>query len=170
LKNDFDSIAKPAVTPEQRRIVNDELLKGVRMGNYKERVDLCLQKGADINTATSWEKRTPLMIAVTMGDAARVEYILSKDPDLFKKDKDSQNVFDLANNKIEDYGTRQKIMDRLLRALPDGAPVPGRAPSDAKPAAGAEAEEEEGISLSKPIRFRGKPPSPGGKTGGGFDL
>lgn len=168
MKDDFDSITKPAVTPEQRRIVNDELLKGVRMGNYKERVDLCLQKGADINTATGWDKRTPLMIAVTMGDVARVEYILTKDPDLFKKDKDSHNAFDLANNNIEDYGTRQKILDRLLRALPDGVAARGQPVPVSQPSAAA--EEDEGISLSKPIRFRGKPQPPGGKTGGGFNL
>lgn len=165
MKNDFDSNAKPAVTAEQRRIVNDELLKGMRQGNYQERVDLCLQKGGDIDTSTSWEKRTPLMIAVTMSDVSRVEYVLTKNPDLFKKDKDGQNVFDLANNKVENFPTRQKIIDRLLRALPDGVDAPVK-----NPAATAEAEGEEGISVSKPIRFRGKTPPANGNTGGGFSL
>lgn len=165
VKDDFDSIAKPAVTAEQRRIVNDELLKGVRQGNYQERVDLCLQKGGDINTASSWEKRTPIMIAVTMSDVARVEYVLTKNPDLFKKDKDNQNVFDLANNKVENFATRQKIMDRLLRALPDGAEAPLR-----KPAPAAADVDDDGISVTKPIRFRGKTPPPHGSAGGGFNL
>lgn len=165
MKNDFDSNAKPAVTAEQKRIVNDELLKGVRMGNYQERVDLCLQKGGDIDTASNWEKRTPLMIAVTMSDVARVEYVLTKNPDLFKKDKDGQNVFDLANNKVENFPTRQKIIDRLLRALPDGVAAPLHTPATA-----ADAEGEEGISVGKPIRFRGKTPPANGNTGGGFSL
>jgi ankyrin repeat protein len=168
LKDDFDSNAKPAISAEQRRIVNEELLKGLRMDNYEARIELCLQKGADINTATSWEKRTPLMIAVIVEDVARVEYILKKDPDLFKKDKDGQNVFDLANSKIENLATRRKIMDRLLRALPDGAAVPvsGKTPVVTPDAA----EDDDGISVTKPIRFRGKPQKPNGNAGGGFSL
>ncbi len=167
MKDDFDSNAKPAISAEQRRVVNEELLKGLRMDNYEERIELCLQKGADINT-TGWDMRTPLMMAVVMGDVARVEYILTKDPDLFKKDKDSQNVFDLANGKIENLATRRKIMDRLLRALPDGVAVPvsGKAPVVAPDAD----EDDEGISVTKPIRFRGKPQKPNGKAGGGFNL
>lgn len=164
MKNDFDSKAKPVVTPEQRRIVNDELLKGMRLNDYQARVDLCLQKGGDIDTST-WDNRTPLMIAVTMNSVARVDYVLTKDPDLFKKDKDGKNVFDLAN-KIEDFVSRQKIMDRLLRALPDGVTLPGQS----APNVTAVTEEDDGISVSKPIRYRGKPPPPGGGTGGGFNL
>lgn len=169
MKNDFDSNAKPAVTAEQRRIVNDELLKGVRLGDYQERVDLCLQKGGDIDTATSWEKRTPLMIAIMMGEVARVEYVLTKNPDLFKKDKDGQNAFDLANGKVENYGIRQKIIDRLLRALPDGVAPPIKGPA-ATVTAPADAEDDDGISVTKPIRFRGKTPPANGNTGGGFSL
>jgi ankyrin repeat protein len=165
VKDDFDSNAKPAISAEQRRVVNEELLKGLRMDNYEERIELCLQKGADINT-TSWDKRTPLMMAVVMSDVARVEYILTKDPDLFKKDKDSQNVFDLANGKIENIATRRKIMDRLLRALPDGGAVPvsGKTPAVAQDA------DDDGISVTKPIRFRGKPQKPNGNASGGFNL
>lgn len=166
MRDDFDSSAAPAVTAEQRRIVNAELLKGMHMDNYKERIDLCLQKGGDIDTC-GWDKRTPLMLAVVKGDVRRVEYVLSKKPDLFKKDKDGYNVFDIANN-INDYIMRQQVIDRLLRALPDGVTVPGHKLSNAVPA--AQAEEGEGISLSKPIRLRDKQPPSGGKPNGGFNL
>lgn len=154
---------KPAISHEQQVLVNDELLKGVRMTDYAERMNLCLQKGADID-AVNWEKQTALMIAVRMASPGRVTFILKKNPDLFKKDKNSNTAFDLAN-ACTDASTKKQMMDMLLKALPDGASYNGQkaAPDAPDPVP----TDDRAITVSKPIRLSGKQTP---KPGGGFKL
>lgn len=155
---------KPTISHEQQVLVNDELIKAVRMSDYAERMNLCMQKGADID-AVNWEKQTPLMLAVKMASPTRVTFILKKNPDLFKKDKNSNTVFDLAN-ACTDTSTKKQMMDLLLKALPDGASYKGQDNSvDTQPDPVA---NDKSITVSKPIRLSGKQPT--SKPGGGFKL
>lgn len=154
----------PMISREQQELVNNELLKAVRMSDYTERMNLCMQKGADID-AVNWEKQTPLMLAVKMASPTRVTFILKKNPDLFKKDKNGSTAFDLANG-CTDTSTKKQMMDLLLKALPDGASYKGQDNTvETQPDPQA---DDKGISVSKPIRLSGKQPV--SKPGGGFTL
>lgn len=163
---------KNKISAEQQRIVDRELLEAIQQTDYVDRFNLCLKKGANIN-ATDWAGRTPLMLAVSRGQATRVGFVLAKNPDLFIKNNDGLNAFDLAK-KINDNGDKKSVMDKLLTALPDGAAdtVSKNFDRAAEPApTAAEAEDDSGIKVSKPIRLNQKGPKNGGNgTNGGFRL
>jgi ankyrin repeat protein len=170
-KKEKQMAEKKKISAEQQRIVDRELLEAIQQTDYIERFNLCLKKGANIN-ATDWAGRTPLMLAVGRGQAARVSFVLTKNPDLFIKNNDNLNAFDLAK-KINDSDNKKNVMDKLLAALPDGAPetVSQNFDRAAEPALPEAAEEDGGIKVSKPIRLNQKGPKTGGNgPNGGFRL
>jgi len=159
---------KNKISADQQRIVDRELLEAIQATDYVDRFNLCLKKGANIN-ATDWAGRTSLMLAVNRGQAARVGFVLAKNPDLFIKNNDGLNAFDMAK-KINDTANKKSVMDKLLAALPDGAPdtVAKNFDSAAEANPPESAEDESGIKVSKPIRLNQKGPKSG--NNGGFRL
>ncbi len=109
-----------SVDPEQRRIVNENLLQAVEAYN-SDLINLCLQKGADINTRNI-DGRTPLMMAVWKDNTSLVRFILSKRPDLFLKDTTGKTAYDLIKN-VTDADTKRAITLVMLQALPDAPPI-----------------------------------------------
>ena len=146
-----------SISEMQQKIVDDNLISAVGT-NDREKIELCLKKGADINARwEGWENRTPLMIATAYSRPDLVDFILTKNPDLFAKDKNGKSVFDLCE-EVSDTATKKKINRALLAALPD--PQPGQAPlADDNPARDGE------IAVLKPIELDHRK-----KSGGSFQL
>ncbi|MCC7036890.1 MAG: ankyrin repeat domain-containing protein [Alphaproteobacteria bacterium] len=153
------------IDPEQRRIVNENLLAGVDAYNT-DLINLCLQKGADINTRNA-DGRTPLMMAVWKDNPSLVRFILSKQPALFLKDNSGKTAYDLIKN-VNNAEVKRTITMILLQAMPDAPPL--RDPSVDEVIALAEAEAakpqaaKERISAPKTASFGNKavpkPPKP----------
>jgi ankyrin repeat protein len=141
------------ITDQQRAIVNRNLTEAV-INDDRPMIELCLQKGADINTRNNgWYDRTPLMTAVAYRRTGQVEYLLAKKPDLFATDSQGSSAFDIAE-QLDDRNTKKAILTLLLKELPDGAAAAEKTPAaepDAEPAAGAEAGRD--VTLLKPIEF-----------------
>lgn len=108
------------VNPEQRRIANENLLAGVEAYNT-DLINVCLQKGADINTRGS-DGRTPLMIAVWKDNPSLVRFILSKQPQLFLKDNSGKSAYDLIKS-INNAEVKRTITMIMLQAMPDAPPL-----------------------------------------------
>lgn len=153
------------IDPEQRRIVNENLLAGVDAYNT-DLINLCLQKGADINTRNA-DGRTPLMMAVWKDNPSLVRFILSKQPALFLKDNSGKTAYDLIKN-VNNAEVKRTITMIMLQAMPDAPPL--RDPSVDEVIALAEAEAakpqaaREGVAAPKTARFGNKavpkPPKP----------
>ena len=140
------------IPEEQAKVVDRLLLESAEAANY-ERINLCLEKGADID-ARNANGRTPLMIAVWNERTELVQFLLGKAPALFLRDNSGKSAFDLIAD-VRDGGRREAITDLLLRALPDHA---RRAGTPVEAAALAEAEAKEApvatgsdITVSKPL-------------------
>ncbi len=152
------------LSSEQMRIVNEELFTALDSGDFADRIDLCLKKGANIN-ARDGSGRTLLMVAVWKESPMRVRYVLGKKPDLFLKDSRSRTAFDI-NKETRDANAKVTITQLLLQAMPDAqqpakgktAPAPVEAPAPA-----------EDITLAPPVQIRGRK-KPNGGPGGGFKL
>lgn len=159
-------MAEPDSTnPEQRRIVNENLLQAVDKYD-SDIINLCLQKGADINTRNA-DGRTPLMIAVWKDNASLVRFILSKQPDLFLKDNSGETAYDLIK-RVNNAETRRTITVIMLQALPNAPPMANPTLDDVIALAEAQAAKspaaKEHISAPKTASFGNKPP-PKPKTG-----
>lgn len=145
----------------QLEIVNRNLIEAV---DYDDRpkINLALQKGADINTRNmSQQERTPLMMAVARGRIGLAEFLLTKGADVLMKDKAGNTVYEIVNN-LQDWDTKGKMNTLLLKALPD-MPPPGQQAS----ASAQLAETKDDITVMKPIDLsKGKNPGPAG----GFTL
>lgn len=128
-------MADDKFSDEQAKIVDALLLQAVEQADY-QRIDLCLQKGADIDTRND-RGRTPLMMAVWLDNPTLVQFLLARQPSLFLKDNSNKNAFDLLAN-VSDVTKRQKITNILLQALPDH--VRKRTSNPVEAAALAEAE------------------------------
>jgi ankyrin repeat protein len=156
-------MAEPDKTnPEQRRIVNENLLAAVDKYD-SDIMNLCLQKGADINTRNA-DGRTPLMIAVWKDNTSLVRFILSKQPDLFLKDNSGETAYDLIK-RVNNAETRRAITVTMLQALPDAPPLQNPTVDEVISLAQAEAAkprpERERISAPKTASFGNKqPPKP----------
>jgi ankyrin repeat protein len=138
----------------------------MNMSDRNDRIDLCLQKGADIN-ARDKDGLTPLMLAVIKRRTGLVKFLLTKNPDLFATDKYGRTAFDFLPAAGQDADTRKALSGLLLGALPDAGARKGAAPVQEKDAAGAfnDIATQEGIRVGKPITVAGKNDSK--KTGGG---
>lgn len=116
----------------QQRIVNDELHLAVdrSLSELEKRIDLCLSKGADINSADA-NGNTVLMKAVAQRNTGLVRFLLKKNPDVLIENKKSLDVFEIARALHEngEYFRQNKhnITDMLLAALPDKSPEAARA-------------------------------------------
>jgi ankyrin repeat protein len=146
-----------SIPEAQQKIVDENFISGVS-SNDREKMELCLKKGADVNARLpGWSNRTALMIAAARGREDTVVFLLARNPDLFLKDSDGKTVFDVVG-EISDTALRKKINFLLLSALPDPAP------------ATPEASAEESVTLTenfpvlKPIALQPK------KGGGSFQL
>ncbi|TAL37258.1 MAG: hypothetical protein EPN97_05375 [Alphaproteobacteria bacterium] len=146
-----------SIPEAQQKIVDENFIGGVN-ANDREKMELCLKKGADVNARwPAWSNRTALMIATARGREDTLAFLLSRNPDLFLKDSDGKTVFDIVG-EISDTATRKKINLLLLSALPDANP------------AAPEASPEESVTLKedftvlKPISLQPK------KGGGSFQL
>jgi ankyrin repeat protein len=122
---------------EQAKVVDGALFDAVEKGDF-ERVNLCLQKGADID-ARNASQRTPLMMAVWYENARMTQFLLSKRPSLFLKDKEGKTAYDLIR-QVRDSSKQVTITDLMLRALPDH--IRARTGGIVQAAAEAEAEAE----------------------------
>ncbi|MBI1215053.1 MAG: hypothetical protein GC185_04440 [Alphaproteobacteria bacterium] len=160
------------VSREQYDMVNQALLEAVDAANY-ERIDLCLKKGADINTRNG-SGRTPVMMAVWKENPALLQFILNRKPDLFLKDGSGKTAYDLLKS-ANDKAAMQKMTDILLRALPDAPP------KNAAPEAASEAGKgfndvatREEIRVARPLTLSPKDDRKGDgrkkNDGGGFKL
>jgi ankyrin repeat protein len=147
-----------SISDAQQKIVNANLINAVT-GNDKEKVELCLRKGADINARwRDWNERTPLMIAVAYAREDMVTFILSKSPELLLQDREGKTAFDLAEG-ISDSSIKKRINRLLLAALPD-------AQADSVPAADVKITlKEDDIPILKPIELDRRK-----KGGGSFQL
>lgn len=147
-----------SISEMQQKIVDNNLVAAVAAGDA-EKIDLCLKKGADINARwVGWHNRTPIMIAAGYARADLVEFVLTKNPDLFLRDVNGKSVFDITE-EISDAATKKKINRLLLTALPD--PVTA-APEHPAPQGAVQNDE---IPVFKPIALdRHK------KGGGSFQL
>jgi len=146
----------------QFEIVNRNLIEAVNDGDMS-RINLCLQKGADINTRNATQQeRTPLMMAVVRGRIPLAEFLMAKGADLLAKDKAGCTVYELVAN-VQDWETRGKMNTILLKALPD------MQPGAARPVTAAQlAETKDDITVMKPLDVsKGKNPQAPGK---GFSL
>lgn len=146
-----------SISEAQQKIVDTNFVSAVS-ANDREKMVLCLKKGADINARwPAWDNRTVLMIAAGRGCDDTVEFLLANNPDLFLKDSRGKTVFEVAE-ELSDSAIKKKINRLLLAALPDANP------------AAPEASAEETISLKedfpvlKPIALQPK------KGGGSFKL
>lgn len=152
------------LSPDQLRIVNEELFTALPAPNYAERIDLCLKKGADIN-ARNTSGRTPLMEAVWKESPARVRYLINKGAALFLKDSSNRTAFDL-NKETRDSSAKLEISQILLRAMPDA--TPGAKPAAAAPEPAPPAANND-ITLAPPLQVKNRK-KPAGGPGGGFKL
>jgi ankyrin repeat protein len=159
------SANKQQITPDQQRIVNEEMFAALDSSDFVNRIDLCLRKGADIN-ARNEHSQTPLMRAVWKESPQRVRYVLGKKPDLFLKDSRGRTAFDL-NKETRDVSFRDTITGLLMQAMPDGAPKQGQAAPSVPAAAVPETGEDILLPPSVNIKNRKKP---GGGPSGGFRL
>lgn len=144
------------ISEVQQKIVDTNLVTAVS-SNDREKMELCLKKGADINARSAWYSRTPLMMAVGYGREDTVVFLLTKGPDLFLKDSEGKTVYEIVND-IRDSDVQKKINRLLLAALPDVTP--------ARPEASAEESVtlKEDFPVLKPITLQPK------KGGGSFQL
>jgi ankyrin repeat protein len=144
------------ISEAQQKIVDTNLISAVSSFD-REKMELCLKKGADINARSSWNNRTPLMMAVAYGREDTVVFLLTRNPDLFLKDSEGKTVYEIVN-EIRDSSVQKKINRLLLAALPDVSPA----------APDVSAEEsvtlKEEIPVFKPITLQPK------KGGGSFQL
>ena len=143
------------ISEAQQKIVDTNLISAVA-SNDREKMELCLQKGADINARASWYNRTPLMMAVAYGREDTVVFLLTKNPDLFLKDSEGKTIYEIVDT-ISDSATKRKINRLLLAALPDVAPATPEISAGAT-------ETQEDIQVLKPITLQPK------KGGGTFQL
>jgi ankyrin repeat protein len=131
------------ITDMQKNIANENLVEAAQTDD-REKIDLCLRKGADINARwRSYYNRTPLMIAVMYSRADLTAFILSKNPDLFLKDSEGKTVFDICN-ELSDNSKKRAINKLLLEAMPDAGNAPASAPL---------AETKDDIAIMKPIEL-----------------
>jgi ankyrin repeat protein len=145
----------------QLEIVNRNLIEAVNDSDMPK-INLCLQKGADINARNAaQQERTPLMMAVARGRIPLVEFLMTKGADVLLKDKTGSTVYELVAN-IQDWETRSKMNTLLLKALPDMQP--GQAASSASAQL---AETKDDITVMKPLDVTKGKQGPGGK---GFTL
>lgn len=145
----------------QLEIVNRNLLDAVTDSDMPK-INLCLQKGADINTRNPTQSdRTPLMMAVSRGRIPLVEFLMTKGADVLLKDKAGKTVYEIVND-LQDWETRGKMNTLLLKALPDMQP--GQAASSASAQL---AETKDDITVMKPLDVSKGKNAPGGK---GFTL
>lgn len=157
--------AQDNIDPEQRRIVNENLLAGVDAYNT-DLINLCLQKGADINTRNA-DGRTPLMTAVWKDNPSLVRFILSKQPELFLKDNSGKTAYDLIRN-VNNAEVKRTITMIMLQAMPDAPPLANPTVDDVVALAETQAVRpqaaKERISAPKTASFGNKaapkPPKP----------
>lgn len=154
-------MADGAFSDDQAKVVDALLLQAVEQRDY-DRINLCLQKGADINAVNAGDGRTPLMMAVWAEAPPLVEFLLAKKPALFLQDNAGKNAYDLISD-CRDEVKRRKITDLMLRALPDhvrgGAENPAEAARLAEEFAAAAAPAPDtgnvttgaDITVSKPL-------------------
>jgi ankyrin repeat protein len=146
----------------QLEIVNRNLIEAVGDSDMPK-INLCLQKGADINTRNAAQQdRTPLMMAVVRGRIPLVEFLMAKGADVLAKDKTGSTVYELVAS-VQDWETRGKMNTLLLKALPD------MQPGATSPATAAQlTETKDDITVMKPLDVsKGKNPQAPGK---GFSL
>lgn len=145
----------------QHEIVNRNLIEAVNDSDTTK-INLCLQKGADINTRNAAQSdRTPLMMAVVRGRIPLVEFLMAKGADVLLKDKSGSTVYDLVAN-VQDWETRGKMNTILLKALPDATP-----PSQQASVTAQLTETKDDITVMKPLDVSKGKNAPGGK---GFTL
>lgn len=149
-----------SITPEQQRIVNEEMFEALDSTNYDERISLCLKKGADINARNPWGQ-TLLMRAVIKDSPARVRFVLAHKPDLLLKDRQGRTVFEI-NKENRHY--RNEITELLMKALPDGKAQPAGLRQEA--AAQPEAPRGGDIPLAPPLNVKNRKKGGGGPAGG----
>ncbi len=152
------------LSAEQQRIVNEELFTALESGDFADRIDLCLKKGANIN-ARDGANRTPLMVAVWKESTTRVRYILGKKPDLFLKDSRGRTASDM-NKETRDAASRTTITQLLLQAMPDAQHAAKGKPA-AEPAPAPMSAQD--ITLAPPLHIKHRK-KPGGGPSGGFKL
>ena len=146
-----------SISEAQQKIVDANFINAVSADD-REKMELCLKKGADINARwAAWDNRTALMVAAAYGREDTVTYLLGKNPDLFLKDSAGKTVFEVAE-EISNNAAKKKINHLLLAALPDPAP--------AQPEVSAEESVtlKEDFPVLKPIALQPK------KGGGSFQL
>ncbi len=141
-----------SISESQQKIVDENLIAAIWDAD-REKADLCLRKGANIDTRSTWYGRTALMIAVTRGSEDLVTFLLERKADVFVKDENGKTAFDLVS-EISDSTRRKKINRLLLNALPDA-----ETPAAETPAA------RDDIAVLKPIEFDRRK-----KSGGSFQL
>lgn len=142
------------MTPEQQRTVNRYLIDSV-MSFDMARFHLCLQKGGDIKMREEGTGRTLLMIAIVRhpGCPSWAQTMIDKGCEILAVDKSGRNAFDIAD-AISDANWRKKMVETLLKALPDAKPEePLAAPANDFNAKAPPQATERALPSVKPISF-----------------
>lgn len=159
---------KAPISTDQQRMVNEEMFRALDESNYAERIDLCLQKGAQID-ALNGEGKTLLMRAVWKESPARVRYLINRGANVFVKDPRGRTAYDL-NLETRDVSSRNNITQQLLSAMPDGRSAPAnQTPAAQAGQTPAAPKASEDILLSPPLNVKNRK-KPGGCPMGGFKL
>lgn len=157
-------MAKNVKIPEaQQKLVDEMFLEAVELRN-RERITLCIAKGANVHKRDPLTGRTALMIAVIKhpGDISFVQEMINLGIDPFVEDDDGWDVFDRAKNLEWRY--KSAVMDVLLKSLPDANPA-AAATGEKPEVSAADVATKETIEVTLPLAFK-----PRAKKGDRFDL
>lgn len=142
---------------QEKEFVNEALLSAVQ-ANDQKLVELCLQKGGDINTRDGYQRSLFMIAATRTRNVPLAKFLLKQKPDLLLKDEDGHTVFDVVNSSRfgSDYpDTQEKLRIMLLETFPD--------------ARSEEPQQDNSLAIERPISARRIRLLPKNK-GGGFNL
>lgn len=101
----------------QQAFAKEMMFEYLRRDDF-ENFQLCLKKGADLQTRNS-AGQTPLLWAVAREASQKwIDFLLGNEPDFTAMDSAGKNVIDHAK-AITDPMRRQKLLLAILKILPD---------------------------------------------------
>lgn len=137
--------------------------------------DFLLAQGARVD-ARDTKGNTPLMMAVMDSNYNRANYLVSQGADPFAANADNIAVLEAARrlDKDRDGATRQRIIDVLVKRLPEPGSAKSSKPAFDAHAAPSNDDKQQGIVAPRTASFgnkdKDKDAAGGKKPSGGFRL